>query len=59
MQEILVEIGAVSNSAWTFIEYWWNPALFYVNEYPITLYPQLCWLYGSLLFYSSVLKFKK
>ena len=59
IQEILVELGAISNSAWTFIEYWWNPALFYVNGYPITLYPQLCWLLGSLFFYLTVLKLKK
>ncbi len=58
IQEILVEVGAVSNSAWTFIVYWWNPALFYVNEYPITLYPQLTWLFGSLLFYFILLKLR-
>lgn len=58
IQEIIVEVGAVSNSAWTFIVYWWNPALFYVNEYPITLYPQLAWLFGSILFYFILLKLK-
>ncbi len=58
IQEILVEIGAVSNLAWTFIVYWWNPALFYVNGYPITLYPQICWLYGTFLFYFLLLKMK-
>ena len=58
IQEIIVEVGAVSNSAWTFIVSWWNPALFYVNEYPITLYPQLAWLFGSILFYFILLKLK-
>ena len=58
IQEIIVEFGAVSNNTWTFIEYWWNPALFYVNEYPITLYPQICWLYGILIFYYILLKMK-
>lgn len=58
IQEIMVEIGAVSNSAWTFIAYWWNPALFYFNGYPITLYPQICWLYGITLFYFLILKLK-
>jgi hypothetical protein len=57
-QELLVEFGAVSNFAWTFIVYWWNPALFYVNGSPITLFPQLVWLYGSLLFYFIVRKWK-
>ncbi len=58
IQEFIVEIGAVSNSAWTFFVYWWNPALFYVNEYPITLYPQLSWLFGTILFYYLLLKLK-
>ena len=58
IQEIIVEVGSISNSAWTFIVYWWNPALFYVNEYPITLYPQLAWLVGSILFYFILLKLK-
>ena len=58
IQEIIVEVGSVSNSAWTFIVYWWNPALFYVNEYPITLYPQLAWLFGSILFYFILLKLR-
>jgi len=58
IQEILVELGAVSNSAWYFIVYWWNPALFYVNGYPLTLYPQLVWLYGSIVFYILLLKLK-
>ena len=58
IQELVVEIGAVSNSAWTFIVYWWNPALFYINGYPITLYPQLAWLFGSILFYYFLLKLK-
>ncbi|MHA1526561.1 MAG: hypothetical protein ACTSQD_05975 [Promethearchaeota archaeon] len=58
IQEIIVEVGSVSNSAWTFIVYWWNPALFYVNKYPITLYPQLAWLFGSILFYFILLKLR-
>ncbi len=58
IQELIVEIGAVSNSAWTFIVYWWNPALFHVNGYPITLYPQLVWLYGPIVFYYLLLKLK-
>ena len=58
IQEFMVEIGAVSNSAWVFFVYWWNPALFYVNGYPITLYPQLSWLFGTLLFYYLLLKMK-
>ena len=58
IQEFMVEIGAVSNSAWVFFVYWWNPALFYVNGYPITLYPQLSWLFGSMLFYYLLLKLK-
>ncbi len=58
IQEIIVEVGSVSNSAWTFIVYWWNPALFYVNEYPITLHPQLAWLFGSILFYFILLKLR-
>ena len=58
IQEIIVEVGSISNSAWTFIVYWWNPALFYVNEYPITLYPQLAWLFGSILFYFILLKLR-
>jgi hypothetical protein len=58
IQELLVETGAVANSAWVFIEYWWNPALFYVNGYPITLYPQLVWLCGPILFYYVILKLK-
>jgi len=58
IQEIIVEVGSVSNSAWTFIVYWWNPALFYVSEYPITLYPQLAWLFGSILFYFILLKLR-
>lgn len=56
LQEFLVEFGAVSSSAWTFIRYDWNPALFHFNEHPITLFPQLVWLYGSGLFYFLVLK---
>jgi len=56
IQEMIVEIGAVSNNAWKFIEYGWNPALFYVNGYPITLFSQLFWLYGSILFYVILLK---
>ena len=58
IQEIIVEIGAVSNDAWTFIAYTWNPALFFFNGYPITIYPQICWLYGILMFYYVVLKLK-
>jgi hypothetical protein len=58
IQEIMVELAAVSNSTWTFIVYWWNPALFYINGYPITLYPQICWLYGILIFYFGLLKLK-
>jgi len=58
IQEILVEFGATSNNTWVFIVYWWNPALFYINGYPITLYPQICWLYGILIFYLVILKLK-
>ena len=58
IQEIIVEIGAVSNKAWTFIVYPWNPALFFFNGYTITIYPQICWLYGILVFYYLVLKLK-
>jgi hypothetical protein len=58
IQEIMVEFAAVSNSTWTFIVYWWNPALFYINGYPITLYPQICWLFGILIFYCILLKLK-
>jgi len=56
LQEFLVEFGAVTSSAWTFIRYDWNPALFYFHGHPITLFPQLVWLYGSLLFYFLLLK---
>ena len=35
----------------------WDGGLFYFNGHPITLFPQLVWFYGSLLFYFLVLHF--
>jgi len=58
IQELIVEIGAVSNNRWTYIVYWWNPALFYINGYPITLFPHIYWLFGTLIFYYVLLKLK-
>lgn len=58
LQEFMVEMGATGNEAWTFIVYWWNPVLFYWNGHPITLFPQLCWLYGPIAFYFLLLKLR-
>jgi hypothetical protein len=57
-QEFMVEMGSTANNAWTFIEYWWNPALFHWNGHPITLFAQLVWLYGPIAFYFILLKLK-
>jgi len=57
LQELAVELGSTSNAGWVFIDtYWWNPVMFTNNGYPITLFPQVFWLYGSLTFYFLWLK---
>ena len=58
IQEFMVEMGATANDAWAFVVYWWNPALFHWNGHPITLFPQLCWVYGSIVFYLLLRKLK-
>ena len=55
--ELAVEISSTFNNAWSFIPgYWWNPTLFTVGGHPITLMPQLVWLYAPIAFYPLAVK---
>ena len=57
LSELMVELSSTLNDSWAFIPgYWWNPTLFWFNEHPITLMPQLVWLVAPVLFYLAALR---
>lgn len=55
LQELAVEIIAISSNAWTFNVKPWNPKLFDYGAHQITLIPQLIWFVAPILFYGGVL----
>ena len=56
LQELAVELSSTGSDGWVFIQHWWNPTLFFFNGHPITLFPQVFWLYGSTVYYLLLLK---
>ena len=48
---LAVELSSTGNSAWFFVDLWWNPAMFQFNGHDITVLPHIFWVWGSLCFY--------
>ncbi len=59
LQELSVEIVAITSDSWNFLVFPWNPALFYIEGRPITVLPQATWLVASLLFYVGLLLYHR
>ena len=56
VQELAVEIISLRSGAWEWVVYPWNPALFHVEGFAITLFPQLIWLGAVLVFYPAAVR---
>lgn len=57
-QALAVELSSTGNSAWFFVDLWWNPPLFQFNGHDITVLPHLFWIWGSLCYYFLWLRLK-
>jgi hypothetical protein len=51
IQSFIIELSSILGGGWEYIPYWWNPCLFSINNHCFTLFPQLIWVFASILFY--------
>ena len=60
VSELIVELTSITNRGWAYVAgYWYNPVLFPVGGYRITLLPQLIWLASPVVFYFAALAMKR
>jgi hypothetical protein len=55
LSELAVELVGSNGALWEYQGTWYNPVLFRVNDYNITLLPQLVWLAAPVVFYFAAL----
>lgn len=58
LQSFFIELSSILGGGWEYIPYWWNPSLFVINGHHFTLFPQLIWVFASILFYFLAVKIK-
>ena len=60
VSELIVELTSITNGGWAYVAgYRYNPVLFPVGRYHITLLPQLIWLAAPVVFYFAALALKR
>lgn len=53
---LCVELTSIGNDGWVYLtSYAWNPVLFWVRGYGVTLLPQLIWLLAPIVYYLGAL----
>ncbi len=57
VSELLVEISSTANDGWSFVEYWWNPVMFTVNNHNVTWLGQWIWAAAPVLYYVLLIRF--
>ena len=59
ISSLFVESSSVLNDGWVYITgYKWNPVIFELDGYPITVLPQLIWFWAPVLYYLIILNVK-
>jgi hypothetical protein len=56
VSELAVELVGSNGALWEYQGTWYNPVMFRVNDYNITLLPQLVWLAAPVVFYFVALR---
>ncbi len=55
---LAVELSSTFNDGWSYYEYWWNPVIFRVHGYNITVLIQITWFIVSIVFYLLLVKLR-